>query len=94
MSRVRSLPGWLLSGALIIPVVAVFSVVVGLVTSGRISYLFWLVVPSIVFEEAVEGWGYALSNSMLANFVFALVFWFVIGATVYLLQQRVAKTAV
>jgi len=89
MRWLRRVPEWLVSGALIFPVVAAVSILAGVITDGRVSYLFWLVLPSIVFEEALETWAYAASNSIVANLTFAVAFWFAIGACLGLLRKLI-----
>jgi hypothetical protein len=91
MRWVRGLPSWVVSGIVIFPVLFVVGLLAGAVTSGRVGVLFWLVVPSIVFEEALEASLTALSDDLLANALFALAFWFAIGAGVGLLQRGVER---
>jgi len=91
MRWIRVLPSWVVSGIAIFPVLMVVGLLVGVATAGRIGVLFWLVVPSIVFEEALEASLTALSDDLLANALFALAFWFAIGAGVGLLQRAVER---
>lgn len=93
MRWVRVLPSWVVSGIAIFPVLMVVGLLVGVATAGRISVLFWLVVPSIVFEETLEASRAALSDDLHANALFALAFWFAIGAGVGLLQRGVERLA-
>ena len=91
MRRLRVLPSWVVSGIAIFPVLVVVGLLAGVATAGRVGVLFWLVLPAIVFEEALEASFTALSDDLLANALFALAFWFGIGAGVGLLQRAVER---
>lgn len=73
----RKMPEWLLFGILIFPVVIIISLIVGLFTK---DYFLWLTIPAIVFEQMFERCCTAFSNSQVANIIFAILIWFVIGA--------------
>ena len=76
----RNSSNWLASGILIIPAVAVLGIVLWAVTLGAFNPLFWLILPSIMFEQLIEGYSQSLSDSQLANLTFTLAFWFTVGA--------------
>ena len=89
----RNRPNWLTSGILIIPAVAVLGIVFWAVSLGAFNPLFWLILPSIMFEQLFEAHFRAFSDSQLANLVFAFLFWFVIGAGTGGLSSLVRRTA-
>jgi hypothetical protein len=70
---------WLVFGLLIIPVVIVVSLLIGLATD---NYILWITLPSILFEQMFEKCCYAFSNNQIANFIFAILLWFLVGAAI------------
>jgi len=89
--NIKKLPNWLLSGIIIFPVIIILGFIFFALTLGKFDILFWLIIPSIIFEEIFETCCYAFSNSYIANLLFALFFWFVIGAMLDWLVDRVKK---
>jgi hypothetical protein len=88
---IKKLPSWLISGVIIFSVLIVLGVILFIFTFGKISVLFWLIIPSIFFEEIFETCCYAFSNSYVFNFLFALFFWFTIGAVLGWTTDRIKK---
>ncbi|MDX2443362.1 MAG: hypothetical protein QNK30_06135 [Bacteroidales bacterium] len=76
------LPSWLISALITVPIVALLGVVFYVLSTGQINFLFWIILPSILFEQLFETSFYAFSNSQLANLIFVLLFWSSIGALV------------
>ena len=77
----KKFPDWILSGIIIFPVLIVLGIILFVLTLGKINILFWLVIPSVAFEQIFETFCYKSSNRTLANLLFAFFFWFIIGAT-------------
>jgi len=75
----NKLPKWLLSGIIIFPVLLLSGIFLFALTFGKISILFWLIIPSVIFEELFETCCYVFSNNQIANLFFVLLFWFTIG---------------
>jgi len=84
-------PDWLVSGVSILPAVAVLGLVLSAITLGGINPLFWLVLPAIMFETLVETRFPVLADSYAANLIFALGFWFAIGAATGLLNAFIRR---
>jgi len=80
-------PDWLVSGVAIVPAVAVVGLLLFAITLGGFNPLFWLVLPAIMFETLVEARFPVLADSYAANLIFALGFWFAIGAATGLLSS-------
>ena len=78
----KKLPNWILSGIIIFPTLIVLGIIFFALTFGKFNILFWLIIPSVIFEELFKACCYAFSNSQIANLLFALILWFIIGATV------------
>lgn len=93
-SLLRKLPTWLMSALIIIPVVALIGVALFLISTGQINMLFWIILPSILFEQLFETSFYAFSNSQLANLVFVLLFWSFIGASVGWIISRIRSNSI
>lgn len=93
-SFLRKLPTWLMSALIIIPVVAMIGVALFLISAGQINILFWIILPSILFEQLFETSLYAFSNSQLANLVFVLLFWSFIGASVGWIISRIRSKSI
>ena len=89
--RFKKIPYWILSGILIFPLLIFISLVLFIFTQGKVSYLFWLVIPSIIFEELFEAYFYVLSNNQIANLVFAFIFWFSIGSFISWITLKIKK---
>jgi hypothetical protein len=85
------LPYWVLSGIIIFPVLMILGVIFFTITLGEFNILFWLIIPSIIFEELFETSYYAFSNSQVANLLFALIFWFIIGGTLGWITGKIKK---
>lgn len=86
-------PNWLLSGVIIFPVLIFFGIILYLLSSGNISLLFWLIIPSIFFEEMLETCCYTLSNNYALNLLFAMLFWFATGTAVGWTTDKIKKHA-
>lgn len=76
------LPSWLISALITVPIVALIGIILYAVSAGQINFLFWIILPSILFEQLFETNLYAFSNSYIANLVFVILFWTSIGALV------------
>ena len=84
----RKLPIYLLFGVMIFPILIVLGVVLWLITWGGFNMLFWLIIPSVIFEELFETCCYFVADSQILNLVFALIFWFVIGVALSLIGKK------
>ncbi len=82
------LPGWLISAVIIFPVLAISGIALNLISLGKIQLLFWMILPSIFFEELFETSYIAFSDSQFANLVFIIIFWFSIGAIIELITSK------
>ena len=89
--NLKKLPDWLLSGILIFPVLIALGIIVFALTFGKLNALFWVIFPSILFEELFETCCYSFSNNQIANLLFAFIFWFAIGAVLGWLNGIVKK---
>ncbi len=76
----RKFSVWFLSGICIFPVLITSGIALNLITQGKVNLLFWMIKPSIIFEELLETHYAGFSDSKIANLVFILIFWFTIGA--------------
>jgi ABC-type transporter Mla maintaining outer membrane lipid asymmetry permease subunit MlaE len=89
--KVKSLPYWLVSGVIIFPVLIVLGLLFGLASGGKINALFWMIIPSIIFEETFETCCRTLSDNLIFNVLFVGIFWFGIGSLTGLLAEGVKK---
>jgi hypothetical protein len=80
--RIKKIPYWLLSGLMIFPILFVLGGILYLVSFGKINFLFWMIIPSIIFEEILEENFYNLSNNLLLNILFIFLFWFAVATAV------------
>ena len=75
----RKTPLWLISGILIFPVLGFTGLMLSWIFSNEDLLLFWMIVPSILFEEIFEAKYSGLADNLTLNLIFILLFWFVIG---------------
>jgi len=94
ISFLRKLPTWLISALIIIPIVALIGVALFLISAGQINMLFWIILPSILFEQLFETSFYAFSNSQIANLAFVLLFWSFIGASGGLIISKIRDNTI
>lgn len=80
LSILSKLPTWFISAVIILPVIALIGIALNIISTGQINFLFWIILPSILFEQVFETSFYAFSNSQLANLIFVLMFWSFLGA--------------
>lgn len=80
MGTIRQLPLWVRTGVMIFPPLILAGLVLQVVAPASNCLLFWMIIPSIVFEEALEQHFYAASNSQALNLLFIVAFWFAVGA--------------
>ncbi|MBD3252319.1 hypothetical protein GF386_01160 [Candidatus Pacearchaeota archaeon] len=86
MKKPKKIHFWFITGTAIFFILLLMSIILLIVNFFiEINYLFWIIIPSIIFEELFETCCYGFSNNILANFVFILIFWFVVGAVIGLL---------
>jgi len=78
----RKVPIWVLSGSVIFPILMFLGFIFYGLSSGKVNLFFWMIMPSIFLEEVFESCCYNLSNSIFLNFIFIILFWFLIGATI------------
>jgi len=52
--NLQKLPNPLLFGIIVFPVIIIFNIILFILTLGKINILFWLIIPSIIFEELFE----------------------------------------
>ena len=88
LSILRKLPTWFISEVIILPVVAFIGIALNVISAGQINFLFWIILPSILFEQLFETSFYAFSNSQLANLLFVLLFWSTLGALTGLIVTK------
>ena len=88
LSILRKLPTWFISAVIILPVVALIGIALNIIITGQINLLFWIILPSILFEQLFETSFYAFSNSQLANLLFVLLFWSTLGALTGLIVTK------
>lgn len=75
----------------IFPVLALAGLAASLLSGGRINALFWAIFPSILFEQGLESWNRALSDSLLLNGAFVFLFWAALSLTTGLLAQTLIR---
>jgi hypothetical protein len=91
MKNNKNCPLWLLGGIMALPVAAIEGLLLYLFLGQNSYFLFWLITPAVVFEEFMEKFFYALSNSQIANFLFVFVFWFALGVLSGWLASKLKK---
>lgn len=87
--KVKGLPCWLISGVIIFPVLIVLGLLFALASGGKINALYWMIIPSIIFEETFEVCCRTFSDNLIFNTLFAGIFWFGIGSLTGLLAEKV-----
>jgi hypothetical protein len=90
--KVKSLPYWLISGVMIFPILIILGLLFCLTTGGKINALYWLVIPSIIFEETFETCCRTFSDNLVFNILFIGIFWFGIGCLTGLLAEKLKDT--
>jgi hypothetical protein len=90
---VRKLPSWIISAIIIVPIVALMGIVMYALSAGQVNFLFWIILPSILFEQLFETSFYAFSNSYLANLLFVVLFWTSIGALVGWITNKIRDSS-
>ena len=78
----KKIPYWILSGIIIFLVIILAGLILSIMTLGKFNFLFWLILPSILFEDLFENCCYTFSNDQIANLIFAIGFWFIIGSLI------------
>jgi len=53
-----------------------------LFSQGQISILYWMIIPSIIFEEIIESSYPIIADSKFINLLFIFIFWYIV---IYLL---------
>lgn len=86
MRRSRVVPIWLVSGLSIFPVLTLIGVLAYVLTFGRVHPFFWVVLGLIAAQLAFGNTA-PIANEALADAVFVVAFWFVIGAGLGALLQ-------
>jgi len=89
--NLKKLPNWLLSGIFIFPVIFILGFIFFTFTFGKFNILYWLIIPSVIFEELFETCCYTLSNNQIVNLFFALFFWFIIGGALGWITGKIKK---
>jgi hypothetical protein len=49
-----------------------------LFSQGQISILYWMVIPSIIFEELIESSYPIIADNKLINLIFIFIFWYIV----------------
>ncbi len=68
-----------LLGLIVFPVLVVLGAVLHFVSNGDVNALFWMVIPSVVFEELFESCCFEFSNCFIFNSLFVFLFWYFTG---------------
>ncbi len=89
--KVKSLPYWLVSGVVIFPILIVLGLFFGLASGGKINAFYWMIIPSIIFEQTFEACCRTFSDNLIFNTLFIGIFWFGIGSLTGLLTERAKK---
>ncbi len=89
--RLKSVPGWLAAGVGVFPLLTVIGAIAWLVSSGEINWLFWAIIPAVIWEHLLEDLSTTLADSAVLNILFLLVFWFAIGALAGLVASRLGR---
>jgi ABC-type transporter Mla maintaining outer membrane lipid asymmetry permease subunit MlaE len=90
--KIKDLSYWLISGVVIFPVLIVLGLFFGLASGGKISALYWMVIPSIIFEETFETCCQTFSDNLIFNLLFIGIFWFGIGSLTGWLTEKLKNT--
>ncbi len=89
--NLQKLPNPLLFGIIVFPVIIILNIILFILTLGKINILFWLIIPSIIFEELFEKKYYVFSDNQIANIVFVLIFWFIVGASLGWIAKQITN---
>lgn len=89
--QLKSVPGWLAGALAVFPLLPVIGAIAWLVSSGDINWLFWAIIPAVIWEQTLEGLSTTLADSTVLNILFLLVFWFAIGALAGLVASRLGR---
>ena len=79
---------WVISGLAIFPVLIVLGGIFYVMSAGKVNFFFWMIIPSIIFEETLESCFYELSNNTFLNLIFVIIFWFSIGAVTEIISKK------
>lgn len=64
-----------ISAVTIFPSLIAFGIFLNIITSQKISWLFWMNIPAIIFEQILEVKFLKLSDNVILNLIFAFIFW-------------------
>jgi hypothetical protein len=81
-SIIRKIPLWTISGIAIFPVLIITGLIINIITGYTRRFFFWIIVPSIFFEQTFESCCPAIADSLILNILFVFLSWFFIGASV------------
>ena len=56
--------------------------ILNFVSQGQINVLYWMIIPSIIFEELIENSYPIIADNEVINLIFIFIFWYV---TLYLI---------
>ncbi len=82
------IPLWLISAILVFPFIFIIGFIIYI--SGG-NFFYFMILPSIIFEEVLERYVYDFSNNQLANLGFVIFFWFIIGAVVGFIIDKITS---
>lgn len=85
--KINKIPQWFIWGISIFPLLLILGPILNIISFGKINFLFWMIIPSIIFEELTERNFYNLSNNTILNLIFILIFWFTIDSFLGILFQ-------
>ena len=89
--KLKKLPLWLISGIAIFPLLTILGLILYVISLGKVSFLFWMIIPSIIFEELFETHFYSLSNNIILNTLFIILFWFSLAAFLGVILKEFKK---
>jgi hypothetical protein len=78
--NLKAIPGWLAGAIVVFPLLPLIGLCAWLASSGEINWLFWAVIPAVIWEEALEGASTAMADNLALNLLFLLTFWLAAGA--------------
>lgn len=81
----------IISGITIFPSLIAFGIFLSMITSQKISWLFWINIPAWIFEELFEIKFLKLSDSIILNSIFAFIFWLTVSILSKYIKERVFK---
>jgi len=72
-------------GIVVFPILSIYGLFFNLFSGGKINFLIWIIMPSVLIEKILEAISLKLAESMFINTVFVIFLWFLVGLIIGLL---------